>query len=125
MQIEKKYCYSTLPAFAAVSRGTTVAEEHAAFFPTQLALARWTRGGDVPHVQIAEPAMPMRAAWYTQAQQDFQAWLDAGGFHQAHPYSQDGLPAASVAARCAADDRAARATPVPGIDVWNAPEGKQ
>lgn len=27
--------------------------------------------------------MPMRAAWYTQAQDDFQAWLQAGGFQQA------------------------------------------
>ena len=86
MQIEKKYCYNALPSLPAISRGTTVAEEHAAFFPTQLALARWTRGGDVPHVPAFEHEMPVRAAWYAQAQAQFQAWLDAGGFHRNQPY---------------------------------------
>ena len=82
MQIEKKYSSSTLPSFTATSHGATVAQEHLSLFPTQLALARWTRGGDIPHVHTSERNMPMRAAWYADAQDHFLAWLEMGGFHQ-------------------------------------------
>jgi len=58
-----------------------VASEYAAVFPTRLALARWTRGGDTPHVFASAHNVPMRAAWYGQAQRQFQAWLEDGGFH--------------------------------------------
>ncbi len=81
MQIEKRqYCIFS-PAQAATNRDARVACEHAALFPTRLALARWTRGGDIPHV-FASGNQPLRAAWYAQAQRGFQGWLDAGGFHQ-------------------------------------------
>jgi hypothetical protein len=50
-------------------------------FPTQMALARWTRGGDIPHVFSATRHAPLRTAWFAQAQRDFQSWLEDGGFH--------------------------------------------
>jgi hypothetical protein len=50
-------------------------------FPTRLALARWTCGGSVPHLN-SEVSPPLRAAWFDRAQRDFQAWLEQGGFVQ-------------------------------------------
>ena len=91
MQIEKKQNHSTPSSFAAKSSDTKVAAEYAAMFPTQLALARWTRGGDIPHVHCFEHELPMRAAWYEQAQRRFQAWLETGGFHQPEPGSLDSV----------------------------------
>lgn len=89
VQIEKKQNHSTPSSFAAKSSGTKVAQEYAATFPTRLALARWTRGGDIPHVHCFEHQLPMRAAWYEQAQRRFQAWLESGGFHEPEPGSLD------------------------------------
>jgi len=57
------------------------AAEYVAVFPTRLALARWMRGGDIPHVTSSTRNVPARAAWYAQAQSQFQAWLANGGFH--------------------------------------------
>jgi hypothetical protein len=91
VQIEKKQNHSTPSSLAAKSSGTKVAEEYAATFPTRLALARWTRGGDIPHVHCFEHQLPMRAAWYAQAQRQFQAWLEAGGFNRGEPGSLDGV----------------------------------
>ena len=93
MQIEKKQNHSTPSSPAAKSSGTKVAEEYAATFPTRLALARWTRGGDIPHVHCFEHQLPMRAAWYAQAQRQFQAWLEAGGFNRIEPGSLDDVVA--------------------------------
>lgn len=64
-----------------MERTCHVASEYAAVLPTRLALARWTRGGDTPHVFASAHNVPMRAAWYGQAQRQFQAWLEDGGFH--------------------------------------------
>lgn len=89
MQIEKKQNHSTSSSSAAKSGETKVAQEFAAIFPTRLALARWTRGGDIPHVHCFEHQSPMRAGWYAQAQRQFQAWLEAGGFHQPELDSTD------------------------------------
>jgi hypothetical protein len=91
VQIEKKHNHSTPSSSAAKSSGTKVAQEYAAIFPTRLALARWTRGGDIPHVHCFEHQLPMRAAWYEQAQRRFQAWLETGGFHQPEPGSLDSV----------------------------------
>lgn len=91
MQIEKKQNHSTPSSFAATSSGTKVAQEYAAIFPTRLALARWTRGGDIPHVHCFEHQLPMRSAWYEQAQRQFQTWLESGGFHQAEPGCVDSV----------------------------------
>jgi hypothetical protein len=93
VQIEKKQNHSTPSSLAAKSSGTKVAEEYAAIFPTRLALARWTRGGDIPHVHCFEHQLPMRAAWYAQAQRQFQAWLEAGGFNRIEPGSLDDVVA--------------------------------
>jgi hypothetical protein len=46
---------------------------------------RWTRGGDIPHIPAPGRDVAKRAAWYGRMQQDFQAWLAAGGFHQGDP----------------------------------------
>ena len=91
VQIEKKQNHSTPSSSSATSSGTKVALEYAAIFPTRLALARWTRGGDIPHVHCFDHQLPMRAAWYAQAQRQFQAWLEAGGFQRAEPGSLDGV----------------------------------
>jgi len=93
VQIEKKQNQSTPSSFAATSSETKVAQEYAALFPTRLALARWTRGGDIPHVHCFEHQVPMRAAWYEQGQRQFQAWLEAGGVHQADHDGADGVVA--------------------------------
>jgi hypothetical protein len=59
----------------------SLARSQCAQFPTRLALARWTGGGNVPHLHgHAHP--PLRAAWFARAQRDFQAWLENGGFVQ-------------------------------------------
>ena len=56
-----------------------LAKDHAALFPTRLAMARW-RGGGLPHLHGGHP--PLRAAWYAHTMRDHQAWLDRGGFAQ-------------------------------------------
>jgi hypothetical protein len=104
VQIEKKQNHSTPSSLAAKSSGTKVAEEYAATFPTRLALARWTRGGDIPHVHCFEHQLPMRAAWYAQAQRQFQAWLEAGGFNRIEPGSLDGVIAETTHAHHDAPD---------------------
>lgn len=93
MQIEKKQNHSTSSSSPAKSSGTKVAQEYAAIFPTRLALARWTHGGDIPHVHCFEHQLPMRAGWYGQAQRQFQSWLEAGGFHQPELDSTDSVNA--------------------------------
>ena len=59
----------------------SLARSQSTLFPTRLALARWTAGGTVPHLH-SNLNPPLRAAWFSQAQRDFQAWIDAGGFVQ-------------------------------------------
>jgi len=114
VQIEKKPNHSTSSSSAANSSETKVAQEFAAIFPTRLALARWTRGGDIPHVHCFEHRLPMRAGWYEQAQRQFQSWLEAGGFHQSGLDSIDSgiVEAPPTGAACAlphdADDGAAK-----------------
>lgn len=109
VQIEKKQNHSTPSSFAATSSGTKVAQEYAAIFPTRLALARWTRGGDIPHVHCFEHQLPMRSAWYEQAQRRFQTWLESGGFHQAEPGCVDSVIADAPPQ---ADERALLSTEV-------------
>ncbi len=89
---------ATLPAVAPASvkaARLSLARSHTALFPTRLALARWTSGGNVPHLHGSAHA-PLRAAWYARAQRDFQAWLERGGFVQhddgaalSHPAESD------------------------------------
>lgn len=56
-----------------------LAMDHAALFPTRLAMARW-RGGGLLHLHGGQP--PLRAAWFARTVRDYQAWLDRGGFAQ-------------------------------------------
>jgi len=80
VQIEQQQNREPFPP-RTVSRYYRPAADYVAAFPTRLALARWTRGGDIPHVYSSTRNVPMRAAWYAQAQRHFQAWLENGGFH--------------------------------------------
>lgn len=82
MQIKKKQDQSTILSGTVTSGAMKVAWEYAAIFPVQLALARWTRGGDIPHTYISARPAPIRATWYDRAQWHFQAWLEEGGFHR-------------------------------------------
>lgn len=77
-----------------------LAREQSALFPTQLALARWTNGADLPHLHIAPP--PPRAAWLAQAQRDFQSWLDGGGFVQHDAPANDPKPDDGLRAKAGA-----------------------
>ena len=62
---------------------TTIVREQSALFPTRLALARWTLGGDFPHLQGGAVAkLPLRSAWYASASRNFQEWIECGGFAQ-------------------------------------------
>lgn len=128
VRIEKKYCNSTLPAFPAISRDTTVDQHHASLFETRMALARWMRGGDIPHVHASERNMPMRATWYAQAQRQFQDWLDAGGFHCPNAdclecaLHEDGAGGCGLAGPHGHDKRGATALPAAGIANWPAPD---
>lgn len=88
MQIEKYQGCGNSFSTVATSCGATVAQSHASLFPTRLALARWMYGGDIPHVHSCTHHIA-RAAWYEQAQQAFQAWIDAGGFHMPEPIHTD------------------------------------
>ena len=95
MHVQKYQACSTPPSPAATNCGATVAHLHASLFPTRLALMRWMYGGDVPHVHSCTHHIA-RAAWYNQAQDRLQAWLEAGGFHTDEPDNtgsavQDGL----------------------------------
>jgi hypothetical protein len=89
VQIEQQQTRSPFLATAALDAQARSAADYVAVFPTRLALARWMRGGDVPHVMASTHNVPMRAAWYAQAQGQFQAWLEDGGFHRPEP---DSLP---------------------------------
>jgi hypothetical protein len=68
-----------VPELAELDR-TTIAREHSALFPTRLAIARWA--GDGLCSLHGSGSQPLRASYYAQAQRDFQAWLDRGGFTQ-------------------------------------------
>ena len=92
MQIEQQLTRSPFLAAAAVDRHSRSAADYVAVFPTRLALERWMRGGDVPHVMTMTHNVPARAAWYARAQGQFQAWLGDGGFHRAEPDSAAGTP---------------------------------
>lgn len=56
-----------------------LARDHAALFPTRVALARW-RSGALPHLHGGHP--PLRSAWFGRLGREHQAWLDRGGFAQ-------------------------------------------
>lgn len=56
-----------------------LAREHAALFPTRIAMARWRGDGPI-HLSAEQPAL--RAAWYARVVRAHQAWLERGGFAQ-------------------------------------------
>lgn len=58
-----------------------VALEQSALYAARLAIARWSNSS--AQAALAQPAPEQgRAAWYAQAQQNFQEWLGRGGFAQ-------------------------------------------
>jgi len=82
MQALKTTLDAALPTVAPSSLRAArlaLARSQCAQFPARLALARWTCGGNTPHLQSTANA-PLRAAWFDRAQRDFQAWLEQGGF---------------------------------------------
>jgi hypothetical protein len=83
VQIEKKPSMSIFPVPPLTGHEFPVAQQHLADLPTRLALMRWTRGGDIPHPPAPPREMWRRATWYGSLQNEFQAWLTAGGFHAA------------------------------------------
>lgn len=84
MQTEKLVSPATLRPVASASiraARLSLARSQSSLFPTRLALARWTAGGNVPHLH-GNGKLPLRAAWFARAQREFQTWLEAGGFVQ-------------------------------------------
>lgn len=83
MQTAKRHARNdmTLFLFEATDRAT-IAREQAALFPLRLALARMGRGCAHHLQENCSAHAPLRAAWFAQAQRNFQAWLDGGGFSQ-------------------------------------------
>lgn len=67
-----------LSAHEAYCARQCLARDHAALFPTGIAMARWRSG--VSSLQTGQP--PLRAAWYASLGRKHQAWLDRGGFTQ-------------------------------------------
>ncbi len=66
-------------AILATRRDT--AQEHAAMHSAQLGIARWSSGNSYIQMELASTLMPTsQVKWHAQAQQDFQAWLQQGGF---------------------------------------------
>lgn len=63
-------------------QGSGIAQQYKAVLPAQLALARWTRGGNIPHIAATARLPARRAAWYDQLQHNLLAWFAAGGFHE-------------------------------------------
>ncbi|MGJ7914611.1 hypothetical protein ACI48D_03920 [Massilia sp. LXY-6] len=82
MHTQQEQSCNPFSANAAIDRSCQAAAEYVSAFPTALALARWTRGGDIPHLASSALHAPIRAAWYAQAQCHFQAWLEDGGFYR-------------------------------------------
>jgi hypothetical protein len=81
VRIQQEQSCSPFSARAAADRERYSNAHYLAAFSTRLALARWMQGGDIPHVYSYTRYVPTRAAWYAQAQNQFEAWLEKGGFH--------------------------------------------
>jgi hypothetical protein len=60
-----------------------IALEQSALYAARLAIARWinTSSEAMASIDAPQPALA-RAAWYAQAQRNFQEWLGRGGFAQ-------------------------------------------
>jgi hypothetical protein len=85
VQIDNQNSPDIVPRSVARSHDPRIAHRHLIALPARLALARWTRGGDIPHTPGQVRDMTHQAEWYGRLQHDFQSWLEAGGFHQAEP----------------------------------------
>jgi hypothetical protein len=60
-----------------------IALEQSALYAARLAIARWINSSADPAMLVAVPdPAASRAAWYAQAQHNFQEWLGRGGFAQ-------------------------------------------
>lgn len=91
--------HATLSAIDAHCARQRLARDHAALFPTRLALARWGCGA----LARPEEAAPQRAAWFARIGRGHQAWLDRGGFAQHEelpPLRQPAMWQPPVAAPC-------------------------
>jgi hypothetical protein len=60
-----------------------IALEHSAMVSAKLAIARWSNGSLGEHAPLsALDEVASRGRWLTQAQRQFQDWLEHGGFAQ-------------------------------------------
>jgi hypothetical protein len=60
-----------------------LALEQSALYEAQLAIARWINSSTDVRAPIEPPAPALaRAAWFAEAQHNFQKWLGCGGFSQ-------------------------------------------
>jgi hypothetical protein len=93
-----KHCgqYDETTEFSGSSAEALFALQQSARYAAQLAIARWINPSTCSPLPFAQPAPAMaRAAWYAQAQQNFQEWLGHGGFAQYdHPCLERASPPA-------------------------------
>jgi hypothetical protein len=82
--------------------------EQSAHYAAQLAIARWINASALSPLPPAAPAQLARAAWYAQAQHNFQEWLGQGGFAQ----YDTSCPDQAVPAEPSAPDSAGGARPI-------------
>ena len=73
-----------------------VVASQAALHLAQLALARWVGGKTYAEMQVSAALRPSsQARWYDQANSDFRAWREGGGFghdDRARPTRLDDIP---------------------------------
>jgi len=79
-----------------------IALEQSALYAAKVAIARWINNSSVnPALRAPSPDLASsKAAWYAQAQQNFQEWLTSGGFAQyelADPAGTETAPLAGAA----------------------------
>ena len=78
--------------------------EQSAMHAVNLALARWSSVDAGVEAELVR-ALPSsrRSRWHAAAQDNFMAWLSAGGFAQQEPEAADAAEAAEAATRRAAE----------------------
>ncbi|HEU4372660.1 MAG TPA: hypothetical protein VFS02_04175 [Telluria sp.] len=92
-----------------------LALEQSALYAAKLAIARWIRTSSEAAAPVAPAADLARAAWYAEAQRNFQEWLGRGGFAQ-YEMAADELPGTSL---CSVS--ASAATPAPSTSLVFSP----
>jgi hypothetical protein len=96
----------------------TIAREQSALFPTRLALACLTSGAGLSYLHDAAGAhAPLRARWLAEAQRNYQAWLENGGFTQYDVLSGQPLAAEPLVVEPLVVEPLAAEPPAPSTDA--------